>query len=118
MPVTINGDVTFGMEGEETVGKMTGTRYKPSKRKLNVHGEGRMFISIDFTFADKPFHSDLTLDITDGGVYYVKMYIDNMWNAITKKRNGIYLKQLTPKEGMKELEKDKYTVNPDVEIIL
>ena len=117
-PVTINGDLTFGMEGDVTENKMTGKRYKPSMRKLNVTGEGRMQIATDFYFADKPYHSDLMLDIVDGGVYYVKIYIENLYNAVVKKRSGIYFKQLKPKEGLKELKKDKYKKNSDVDVYL
>lgn len=117
-PVTVNNAVTFGMEGKVKEGKLTGTRYTPSMRRLNVKGEGRMLISTDYYWADKPYHSDLTIDIADGGVYYVKIHIENLVNAVTKKRTGIYFKQLTPKEGLKELKKDKYTQNADVDITL
>lgn len=119
-PVSVNGTVNFCMEGEKTESKMYGTRYKPSMRKLNINGEGRMYISTDYYWADKPFHSDITLDVVDGGVYYVKIHIENLVNAVVKKRGGIYFKQLKPKDGLKELEKenDKYKRNPDVDIYL
>lgn len=117
-PISINGQYAFGMEGEPTTGKMTGTRYTKSMRKINVHGEGKMVISLDFTLAEKPYHSELALNVSDEGVYYVKIYMEKIWNAFTKKRTGLEMKQLFLKEGLKELQSDKYTVNPDAEIVL
>lgn len=118
LPVTVNGSQSFGMEGKESVSKMTGTRYTPSMRKLNVHGDGRMMMALDFTWAEKPYHAEINLDVADGGVYYLKIHMENMWNAFTKKRTGLYFKQLTQKEGLKELEDKKYNVNPDFDITL
>ncbi len=119
MPFMFNGVYVFGMEGEESVGKMTGTRYKESMRKVTIHGEGRLVISSEFSWADKPYHTELSLNISDGGVYYVKLDKENFYNFVVKKRGGLYLEQLKPKDGLKLLnKKDHFTVNPDFDYIL
>ncbi|MEZ3590766.1 MAG: hypothetical protein K1V84_06990 [Muribaculaceae bacterium] len=119
LPISINGKYAFGMEGESSVGKMTGERFTPSKRKLIVHGDGRMVLSLDFTWADKPYHSEMPLNITDGQVYYVRIGMEsNIFKAFGKKRTGIYFEQLNQKEGLKMMENKKFTENPDFDINL
>lgn len=119
LPISVNGKVVCHMEGKESTSKMTGTRYEKSMCKMIVHGEGKMTIANDFTWADKPYHNEISLNVADGGVYYVKIYIENMFNAFTKKRTGLEMKQLSQKDGLKELKKkDKYCVNPDVDVDL
>lgn len=111
LPISINGVYSFGMEG-----KPDGDRYTKSMRKVNVRGDGKMVVSLDFKWADKPYHSEIPLNISDEGVYYIKIYMEKLWNAVLKKRSGLEMKQLKPKDGLKELSSDKYTVNPDVTV--
>ena len=119
VPIAFNGEQVFGMEGKVCESKMTGTRYSESMRKITVRGEGRIVISCDVTWADKPYHNELPLNISDGGVYYVKFHVAGLVDGFIKKRSFI-MEQLPIKKGMKELEKagKKYTVNDDFEYIL
>lgn len=119
LPISFNGKYVFGMEGEENENKLVGTRYKPSMRKITINGEGKLVIACDFTWAEKPYHSELAMNISNEGVYYVELYIDNLFNAVVKKRAGIYLKLLKPKEGLKLLKKkNHFTENPDFKYTL
>lgn len=119
VPIAFNGEQVFGMEGKVCESKMTGTRYSESMRKITVRGEGRIVISCDVTWADKPYHNELPLTVSDGGVYYVKYHVAGIIDGFINKRNFI-MEQIPIKKGLKELEKagKKYTVNDDIEYIL
>lgn len=117
-PIDINGRHACYMEGKETTSKMYGTRYEKSCRKIDIHGEGKVVISYDIIFAQKPFYNSITIDVSDGEVYYVKLSLENLFNAIAKKRSSWEFKLLKQKEGLKELQDKKYTVNPPVDFTL
>ena len=117
-PIDINGQRVCYMEGEKSVSKMTGTRYEPSCRRINIHGEGKVVLSYDVIAAKRPYYNSITFDVEDGEVYYVKLGLENLVNAIAKKRNSWEFKLLKQKDGLKELKNKKYNVNPPVDFTL
>lgn len=81
--------------------------YKRSVTKIVVKNPERIIIVRDFTWFEKPYHDELTLDVADGDVYYVELV------------SGIHsrLNLLTTQDGAKLLEKvtkdtKNWTVNP------
>lgn len=116
-PININGEHKFGLEGKViSSDKNFGNRYSQAVRKINVHGEGQTIISYDVTWYGKPYHNEIAIDITDGGVYYIKLFTEKIFKALAKKRNGWEFKLLKQKDGLKELSDDKYVVNPEIDI--
>lgn len=107
--ITINGKVINTPERVPIGNYLQLTKYRKTITKVNVPDDGRVIITRDMTWADKPFHDEITLDLVDGDAYYIEL-ISGMKNKI---------KVLKEKDGKKTLEKaqkdtKEWQINPDI----
>lgn len=107
--ITINGKVINTPERVPIGNYLQLTKYRKSITKVNVPDDGRVIITRDMTWADKPYHDEITLDLVDGDTYYIEL-ISGMKSKI---------KVLKEKDGKKTLEKaqkdtKEWQINPDI----
>ncbi len=81
--------------------------YRRAVTKIVVKNPGRIIMARDFTWYEKPYHDELTLDVADGDVYYVEL-VHGMSNKLCL---------LKTKDGEKEYKKvskdtKNWKVNP------
>lgn len=69
--------------------------FKKGLTKCIVKNDGRIMIVRDATWAGKPYHDEMTLDLNDGETYYLELMSGPKST----------LKLLNPKKGAKEVEK-------------
>lgn len=97
---SINGDnIELGFR-EFLHEKLGLASYKKGVNKIIVRNDGRAILVRDMTWANKPYHDEMTLDLNDGEVYYIEL--------VTGPKSK--LKLLKPSDGEKKLkkaEKDK-----------
>lgn len=85
--------------------------YKKGLTKYIIKNDGRLLIVRDFTWASKPYHDEITLDLNDGDVYYLELV-----SGIKSK-----VKLLKDNEGQKKLQKiasdETWIVFPNYEYV-
>lgn len=109
MVIRFNGNIIPLPELEliREANKWSMNLYRRAVTKVVVKNPGRIILSRDFTWYEKPFHDELTLDVADGDVYYVE-YVHGLHNK---------LNLMKTKDGEKEYKKvskdtKNWKVNP------
>lgn len=84
-------------------------KYRKSVTKCIIKNDGKLIISRDLTWYNKPYHDEVTFDLTSGDTYY----IDLLSGSSNK------IKIMSEKDGLKNLEKARkkpndWTFNSDL----
>lgn len=110
IPFSINGYQAFSLIGKPLKKIADFQYYSKSIRKVMFTKEGKYIVSADQTWYEKPYHTEVVLNLEDDDVYYIELQcnISNSFN----------LKILSNKEGEKKIMKmmndDKVSVNPEI----
>lgn len=106
--VTFNGeDINLSEKPFKKV-KLGLTEYKKGVTRCVIKNEGQVIITRDLIWADKPYHDEITLDVTDGENYYIELV-----SGPSSK-----IKLLKEKDGVKKFAKaekdtDSWVINED-----
>ena len=95
--IYINGDQTFSIK-EGVI------------RKVTTKETGRAIITYKLGVK---YTADIILNLRENSVHYVKLYLPNLWVAVTKSRGQWIFKELSKKEGAEEIIKEGYISEKD-----
>lgn len=95
LDVKFNGDLLPLKLKIKQKEKMGISYYNHQITKCIIKNDGRLLIERDYTWFDKPYHDEITLDLNDGDVYYIDLV-----NGMKSK-----IKLMSDKDGEKTLKK-------------
>ena len=119
IPVKINNQEVFRMDGT-LKGNKYATYYSACQKKCVLKSEGKVIISMDFSFKTSDFSpsaaatvgdvtrhwaNEIQLNLSENSVHYVKI--------TSKGLNDVQFKEITEKEAQKLLKNKKYVRLPD-----